>query len=391
MPLQLPNKPVLMLSLAQALMLSVNTLLLTSSAIIGFSLAENKEFSTLPLALQLFSTMLSSIPASMIMQKYGRKAGFILSSLVGLCGAGLCLMALQLQSFPLFCFGTVMFGIYTGFGNYFRFVATEVSDYDHKNSAISYVLAGGIIAAVIGPNIAFWSKDIFELTYAGSFIAVFILYSLNLVNFILMDLPKPESVQFSHKIRPLREIAQQPVFVVAVLSALLGYSIMALLMTATPLALTHENHNFSDVAFIIQWHVLGMFVPSFFTGHLINRFGAPNIILFGAFFMLACVLSNLLGTSINHFWFALLSLGIGWNFMFIGGTSLLTQCYKPEEAAKTQAINDFFIFSFAAFSSLSAGILQYHLGWAMVNISVVPLIFISITAVFWLKYSLKPR
>ncbi len=379
------NKNVVHLALAQALMMSVNTLLLTASSILGFEIADNKALATLPLAIQFFATMLTSIPASLMMNRLGRRNGFIFSSIVGLVGSLLAIYAVTQHSFVLFCVSTALFGIYTGFGNYFRFVATEVATPGHSQTAISYVLAGGVLAAFIGPNLANYSKDAFEIAYLGSFIAVFILYIVNLFNILMIDLPKPVNRALNAYSRSLREIAIQPKFIVALLAAGIGFSMMSLLMTATPLSMKHHELPFSDVAFVIQWHVLGMFAPSFFTGHLIKRFGVDRIIFIGGLLILACIAINLSGTSLWHYWLALFSLGLGWNFMFIGGTSMLTQTYNEAEKAKTQALNDFVIFTAVAFASLGAGVLQYQLGWVMVNISVAPFILISLFSVLWLK------
>jgi len=380
------NRNVLLLALAQALMLmmSVNSLMVTSAAIIGSHLASNKALATLPLALQFVAVMLTTIPASMLMGKIGRKLGFLLATLIGLAGGGCGVVGIYLDSFALFCIGTIGTGIYTGFGNYFRFAATEVSSAARKNTAISYVLAGGVLAAVIGPNLANLSKDVFAITYLGIFVAVIVLYLFNGINFLCMKLPKPVARDYRQNTRSMIQIASQPKFIVAVASAAIGYAVMVLLMTATPLEMTHQHHQFSDVAFVIQWHVLGMFVPSFFTGHLINRYGAAPIILCGSGLMLGCILLNFSGSTVWHFWSALLLLGVGWNFMFIGGTSLLTESYSPAESAKSQALNDFVVFSAAACASFSAGALLHTLGWQLVNYAVVPLIVAALGAHGWL-------
>lgn len=379
------NRNVFLLALAQALMLSVNSLMVTSAAIIGSHLATNKALATLPLALQFVAVMLTTIPASMLMASIGRKLGFLLATLIGLSGAACGVIGIYQESFLLFCIGAIGTGMYTGFGNYFRFAATEVSPPDKKNTAISYVLAGGVLAAVIGPNLANLSKDVFSIAYLGTMISVIVLYSLNGINFLCMKLPLPVARDFRQNTRPMLQIARQPAFIVAVASAAIGYSVMVLLMTATPLEMIqHQDHQFSDVAFVIQWHVLGMFVPSFFTGHLINRFGAQRIIMSGAGLMILCILLNFSGSSVTHFWAALLLLGVGWNFMFIGGTSLLTETYRPEESAKSQALNDFVVFSAAACSSFGAGAILYLLGWQLVNYAVVPLILVALCAHGWL-------
>jgi MFS family permease len=378
------NRNVIQLALAQATMMSVNSLMVTSAAIIGSHLAINKALATLPLALYFVAVMLTSIPASLIMGVIGRKRGFLLATLIGICGGGCGAIGIYQGSFVLFCIGALSVGVYTGFGNYFRFAATEVAPPERKNTAISYVLAGGVLAAVIGPNLAHLSKDVFAVTYLGTLISVIMLYSLNGINFLFMRLPKPVPRDFRQTTRPMLRIAAQPAFVVAVASAAIGYSVMVLLMTATPLEMTHRHHDFGEVAFVIQWHVLGMFVPSFFTGQLINRFGTQRIILAGAALMLLCIALNFSGSSVSHFWAALLILGVGWNFMFIGGTSLLTETYSSAESARAQAFNDFTVFTAAAAASFSAGALHYVWGWRFVNYAVTPLIVIVVTAHLWL-------
>ncbi len=380
------HKNVWLLALAQALMMSVNTLLITASAIIGYDLAANKSLATLPLAVQFCATMLTSIPASMLMGRFGRRAGFLVASVIGLAGSVTALYAVSVTSFAMYCLATALFGIYTGFGNYFRFVAAEVAPPSQRNTAISYVLAGGVIAAFVGPNLANLSKDLFTTAYLGSFLAVGLLYLLNLANFLVMDLPRPLNQAIKEFARPLQQIIRAPEYIVALLSAAIGFSMMTLLMTATPLAMKHQHHDFSDVAFVIQWHVLGMFAPSFVTGHLMNRFGIERIIFVGGVAMLACILINLSGTSLWHLWLALVLLGIGWNFMFIGGTTLLTRTYNEAEKPRAQAFNDFIVFTSVTLASLGAGALQFLLGWRMVNLSVIPFIVLSLVALGWLRY-----
>ncbi len=377
------NRAVMQLALAQALMMSVNTLLITSSAIIGYQLAADKSLATLPLALQFLATMLGSVPASFIMQRIGRKGGFLLASLLGLGGSALAILALLEQSFLLYCLATPLFGLYTAFGNYFRFTATEVAPPSQRDHAISLVLAGGVVAAVVGPNLASHSKTLLQIDFVGSFVAVALLYALNLVNFLSMKLPRPVNPSVSSSARPLREIIGQASYLTALLSATVGYAVMSLLMTATPLAMM-QQHSFPDVAFVIQWHVLGMFAPSFFTGRLIQRLGARRIVTAGAMAFLACIAINLSGTSVTHYWLALFLLGIGWNFMFIGGTSLLTETYTEAEKAKAQAFNDLVIFTSVTLASLGAGALQHAWGWQQVNLMVLPLIAASLLAVLWL-------
>ena len=384
------NRSVYQLVLAQAIMMSVNSLMVTSAAIIGSHLTSNPALASLPLALQFVATMCVTIPASLLMRAVGRRAGFLLASLIGIAGASLGALAIYLDSFLLFCIGAMGTGAYTGFGHYFRFAAIEVVAPEHKNNAISYVLAGGVAAAIIGPNLANLSREVFALTYLGTMLSVVVLYALNSVNFLFIELARPVAREFRATTRSMRAIASQPAFIAAVTSAAIGYSVMVLLMTATPLEMMHQHHDFGDVAFVIQWHVLGMFVPSFFTGRLIDRFGVQRIILCGVLLMLVCVAINFSGTTVSHFWIALLLLGIGWNFMFIGGTSLLSETYRPEESAKAQAFNDFVVFTIAAISSFSAGALLHWLNWQLVNSAALPVLGLVLLTQSWLWLSRRP-
>lgn len=365
-------------------MMSVNSLMVTSAAIIGSGLAENPAWASLPLALQFIAVTATTIPASLLMRAIGRRAGFLVASVIGMLGAGCAALGIYLDSFLLFCLGALGTGTYTAFGHYYRFAAIEVAPVARKNTAISYVLAGGIVAAVIGPNLANLSRDVFALTYLGTMLSVVLLYGLNAINFLFIRLPPPTPRAARPSTRPMLEIARQPTFIAAVASAALGYSVMVLLMTATPLEMMHQHHAFGEVAFVIQWHVLGMFVPSFFTGHLINRFGVQRIIISGMTLMMICVAVNLSGTSVIHFWSALLLLGVGWNFMFIGGTSLLSEAYLEGENAKAQGFNDFTVFTLAAVSSASAGALLYWVSWQLVNIAALPLLGLALVSQIWL-------
>jgi MFS family permease len=378
------NRAVFQLVVAQAIMMSVNSLMVTSAAIIGSHLSSNPALASLPLALQFVATMCTTIPASLLMRAVGRRRGFLLASVIGLVGASCGALAIYLDSFLLFCIGALGTGAYTGFGHYFRFAAIEVAPPNKKHSAIGYVLAGGVAAAIIGPNLANLSREVFALTYLGTLLSVLVLYALNAINFLVIKLPSPMPRDYRPTTRSMLQIAAQPAFIAAVTSATVGYSVMVLLMTATPLEMTHQNHSFGSVALVIQWHVLGMFVPSFFTGHLINRFGAQKIILCGVALMLICIAINFHGVTVGHFWIALLALGVGWNFMFIGGTSLLSETYRADESAKAQAFNDFVVFSVAAISSFSAGALLHWLNWEWVNSAAIPILGLALLAQAWL-------
>lgn len=384
--MQTMKKNVLLLSLCQALLNTANSLLVATSALVGYALSPDKALATLPLALQFLATMLTSIPASLLMKYIGRQFGFMLGGLAGLAGAALAAYAIVAGSFALFLLATVLFGVFNGFGGYYRFAAADVATADYRSTAISYVMAGGVIAAFVGPNLAHWSRAWLPAAeFGGSYLSLIGVYALSLVALLFMRIPRPGAHERHAHGRPLAAILRQPVFIVAALAGMLGYGVMALVMTATPLAMHAHAYPFGDTAFVIQWHVFGMFAPSFFTGHLIRRFGVVNVMLTGAVLSAACVAVNLAGGEFAHFWSALFLLGVGWNFLFVGATTLLTETYAPEEKAKTQAANDFLVLATVTLASLSAGALQHRLGWQAVNIAVVPLIGVILGALLWFK------
>lgn len=373
-------------------MMSATTLTVTVSVLVGFALAEDKAYATLPFTAQLIAGTLTTIPAAMLMSRIGRKPAFIMATFFGMAAGLVCTIAILQSSFALFVSGCILIGIFNGFGFYYRFAAADAVDTDYRSRAIAYVLAGGVIAAFVGPNLARYTKDMFDASlFAGSFAAIIGFYILTFILLAFLKLPDTANHQDKLKVsgRPLSVIMKQPCFIVAVLSGMLGYSVMSLIMTATPLAMQHNHHPFADTSFVIQWHVLGMFAPSFFTGHLIKRFGLLKIMFLGGLAGMTCVAINLLGTSVNHFWLALLLLGISWNFLFIGATTMLTETYRPEERFKTQAVNDFIVFSTVAAASLSAGALQYHFGWQMVNYGAIPALLLIMASLLWLRFSDK--
>lgn len=382
-----------LLTACQAYMFICSSLLITVSALIGLDLASNKAFATLPLAIQFIAVMLTSIPASLIMGKWGRRAGFLTAGTIGIAGGGVALIAIYQQSLMLFCVATFCFGAFSAFGNYYRFTAPEVVPEDKKNVAISWVMAGGVVAAFIGPNLANWSQNLLQVSvYAGAFVIAIVVYLASMITVSFMDLPPPPAKTTKAKSgRSLRQIMGQPVFFVAVVCAAFGYGTMNLVMTATPLAMHHNNMGLSDTAFVIQWHVVAMFAPSFFTGNLINRYGILNILFCGVILCVICVLVNLNGVTIWHFWSALITLGIGWNFLFVGGTTLLTECYQPEEKTGTQAINDFIVFSTVSVTALSSGTIHHTYGWQTVNLAVLPLLLFVGACVIFLKIHRQRR
>jgi len=379
-----------LLATSQAMMMISNTLILTSSALVGLALAEDKSLATLPLAMQFIAGMLTSVPAAYAMNRLGRKRGFAYAVSFGILGATLACVAIINHDFWLFVLSAICIGMFNGFGNYYRFAAADAVAHDKKSKAISFVMAGGLVAAFIGPSLANISRNWIEgAQFAGSYVSLVLVYTIALGALLQLKLPVLRKQNDDSEARPARSlwvIVRQPRFIVALICGMFGYGVMSFVMTATPLAMNHHAHIFSDTSFVIQWHVVGMFAPSFFTGYLIKRFGLYNILLSGAIFGFACVMINLLGTSVSHFWIALVMLGLSWNFLFIGATTLLTETYTPGEQAKTQAVNEFAVFSTVAFASLSAGTLQHLYGWRTVNMGVLPLLALILLSVIWIKY-----
>ena len=359
-------------------------MMLTSSAIVAMDLAQNKSLVTLPLALLFLTQMATTIPASLFMAKVGRRFGFMTSALIGLGGGAVATTGIIYTEFSLFCVGTALIGVFNGFGQYFRFTAAEVVTDDYRSRAISYVLVGGVLAAFAGPNLANWSRHVLASEFAGSYACLVGIYLLAFCFAFNLKITKTDAFSGTKAGRPLGVIARQPAYLVAVASAMVGYGVMNFIMIATPLAMKGYDHAFSATAFVIQWHVFSMFVPSFFTGHLIRRFGTTIIMLTGVLLLGLCVFINFVGITVTHFWGALVLLGVGWNFLFVGATALITETYSPSERAKAQALNDFIVFGTVTASSFSSGAIQQALGWQTINIAVIPFLIIVGLSILWL-------
>lgn len=374
------------LSIAQALLMSGNILLVSISALVGQELALHPALITLPIACQFLGLITATLPAAHLMQTLGRKAGFIVGNLIGLLGTWVALQGLVETSLAWFALGTFLIGIAIGVGQQYRFAALEACEPAQHSRAISMVMAGGVLAAIIGPNLAILSQDWHDASpYAGAFYGLFGLYVLALLLLVSLPLPKASVSHIQTEVRSYRVLFRQPLLVAAIASGMIGYGIMVLIMTATPLAMNQDQHGFNDTAYVIQWHVLGMFVPSFFTGGLIRRFTTRRVILWGCGALALSVAINLAGQGFWYYWWGLLLLGVGWNFTFIGATHLLTFSYLPAEKAKVQGINEFFVFSAAALGSLFAGQGLAMLGWAWLNLFALPWILLVAILIWRLK------
>ncbi|MGQ0648204.1 MAG: MFS transporter [Gemmatimonadaceae bacterium] len=373
------------LAAGQAMGFTGSTLLVATSALVGLRLAPREGLATLPMALQMVANMLTTIPASLLMQRIGRRGGFLVGSAIGIVGAALAVRAIVIESFALFAMSAALSGSANAFLNYYRFAAADAVDVEERPRAISWVLAGGVIAALVGPNLARWTRTWLEAPFAGSYVALTGIMVLSFLNLTFLDLPRP-AADAHRGGRPLSAIVSQPVFLCALICGMTGYALMSLVMTATPLSMQAHHHAFNDTAFVIQWHALGMFAPSFVTGELIRRFGVLRVMLAGVGLIAACVVVNLTGTTVLQYATALGLLGVGWNFLFIGSTTLITEAHSPQEKGKAQALNDFAVFSTVTLAVLSAGALQHAFGWRAVNLGALPVTLIPLGAVLWLMW-----
>lgn len=361
----------------EALARSTNTILLTTMALCGSHLAPDPAVATLPLALAPVSTMLITVPAARLMQRHGRRAGFAVGAGLGIVGALVCSAAVVMSHFPTLCAGAMLLGSFNGFATYIRFAAGEAAPAEFRSRAISLVMAGGIAAAFIGANLAVQARGWFpSYPFAGPFVSVALLHVGLLTLLGFTRLPKPQAADTRSSGRPLRQIARQPDFMLAVIGAFTSWGVMSLLMNATPLSMERHHHSFDDTAWVIQWHILGMYVPSFFTGHLIRWWGEHRIMSAGLLLLLGAALVNTGGTGLYQYWLGLTLLGVGWNFLFTGATTLLTQTYEPPEKARVQAFNDFAIFGIMVLSTFSSGPLENLVGWATLNRMAVPLVLL---------------
>lgn len=367
------------LALAQALLTTGNILLVAVSALIGKQLASHPALVTAPVASQFLGLILATLPAAFLMQKLGRKKVFVIGNVFGIIGALVAIQALLSASLLLFTLGIFLTGIAIGIAQQYRFAALDECRAESHAKAISVVMSGGVLAAFIGPNLAIWSQNWFsQNVYVGAFVGLAVLYVLALLLIVCLPLKSHTlAKQASAEVRTYRELWQQPLFVAAIASGAIGYGVMVFLMTATPLAMHHHDYAFPDIAVVIQWHVLGMFVPSFFTGHLIKKHGLKPIIMLGCTLLIISALINLFGQSYVHFFTSLVLLGIGWNFTFIGATQLVSLTYRPQEKGKVQGMNDFLVFTTAAIASLFAGQTVETIGWIWVNLISLPLIVVA--------------
>mgnify|MGYP000868103650 FL=1 len=379
------KKNLWLLAIAQGLFLTNNVVFIAINGLVGFSLAPVPWMATLPVMGYVVGGALSTGLVARSQRRWGRQLSFQLGLLVAFLTALLCAFALSIGSFWLLVAGTVIAGYYSANGQLYRFAAGELAPPSFREKAVSLVLAGGLIGAVIGPNLANHTREALGAPFLGSYLALAVVALVSMAVMAGIRFPsEPAKKAGADGGRPLAEILRQPVFIVSALAAAMSYGVMNLLMAATPLAMDVCGMPFSDAALVLEWHVIGMFAPGFFTGHLIKRFGVLQVMGVGVALNFACVAVALSGQDLHQFLVALFLLGVGWNFLFTGATTLSMEAYRPEEKDKAQAAINFVVFAVMAFTSFASGALVTTQGWDLLNLgSIVPLT-LTAAALVWL-------
>jgi len=377
------NRNVGLLAACQAMLFTNNSTLVAINGLAGLALAPRPSLATLPVTCWVLGGALATMPASLYMKRVGRQAGLTAGTFWAVAGALVCGAAIYGGYFSLLCFGALLFGVYNAHGQYYRFAAADASPPEYRPTAISLVLAGGLVGGILGPALSRWTVDLGARKFMAAYLALIAVAAITVVLLRFIRIPTPSAAERAATGRPLTEIAAQPKFIVAVLAAAIGYGVMNFLMTSTPIAMQICGYAFSATAFVISSHIVAMFAPSFVTGALIRRFGTIPVMLSGAALNLVTIAIALAGITVAHFWWALVLLGIGWNFLYTGGTTLLTETYRPEEQAKAQGANDQAIFIMMLVSSFTSGATVTTAGWERVNLFALPLVALVAVALVW--------
>ena len=376
---------------AQALGGASPPIIISLGGLVGQQLSSNPTATTLPVSIYQLGLALSTLPAAWLMQRLGRRWAYVLGAVLGVVSGIIAAQGIAQSDFVTFCIGTALAGFYAACVQSYRFAAADAVGAPHLQAkAISRIMVGGLIAAIIGPQVVIWTRDALPATpFAGSFYSQAALAALALPILLLLRLPAPQKQAIVGTARPLKAIAATPQFIEAAAAGVVSYGLMAFLMTAAPMAMVGCGHSVGEAALGIQWHVLAMFGPSFFTGRLIGRFGQRKITALGLVMIAASGLLALMGEGLSEFWGSLILLGVGWNFGFIGATAMLTACYTPAERTKVQALNDFLVFGTVAIASFGSGQLLHSVGWSGINIGMQPLVVIVLAIMAWQARKIK--
>ena len=385
------RRNITVLMLMQAILGAQMPMIFISAGLAGQSLASNICFATLPITLIVAGSMLAATPMSAIMQRFGRKAGFFLGATGGAVGAAIGAYGLYTASFSIFLVGSLFTGIYMSAQGFYRFAAMDTASEEFRPRAISYVMAAGLAAAIIGPQLIKVTSNAMVVPFLGSYIAVIAINVVGALLFLFLDLPKPEAVSKENsRGRSRLQLLKTPRIAVAIISAMVSYALMNLVMTSTPLAVVGCGFTHNNAADVVMVHVLAMYIPSFFTGHLINRFGVEKIVAAGLAILTAAGVVGLAGIELANFYVALALLGVGWNFGFIGATTMLAEAHTPQERGRVQGMNDFMVFGLVTMASLASGGLMNCSGgnavqgWFSVNLAMAPFLILAAGALIWL-------
>jgi len=381
------RRQVLLLATAQALFQTASVMVMAVGGLAGALVTGDPRLATAPIAAMFLGTALTTVPASLWMARVGRRPGFVVGAALGVLAGIVAALGLWLGSLVVLSIGTFFVGSYQAFAQFYRFAAGEVADDAFRPRSISLVLAGGIVAALLGPALGRLGGPLLSPTYVGSFLLLALVSLVAALLLTRLQMPATLPAQAGAAARALGQIVRQPTYLVALFAAATGYGVMILAMTATPIAMVQHHHPLADTATVIQLHVLGMFLPSFFTGSLIARFGVLRVMLSGVALLSGHVLATLTGTGFQSFAAALILLGVGWNFLYVGGTTLLTTTYTAAERGRAQATNDLSIFAVGLLSSLSAGALLDATGWQMTNLLLLPWLGVAALALLGLAWT----
>lgn len=382
---RLAKRNAVILAVTQALAGANNTVMLATGAIVGSMLAPDKAYATVPITVYVVGMWLGTLPVGRLARRYGRRTAFQVGTVFGVITGLFGYAAVMQASFVLFNVGAFCCGLYAAAHQAYRFAAADTASEAFRPKAISWVMIGGVFAAILGPQLVIFTKDAWPpYLFAASFLAQAAVAVLAAIVLSFLKIPTPPRVQAGGEGRPLMQIVKQPRFAVAVVCGVASYSMMNMVMTSAPLAMVMCDHSVTDAALGLQWHVLGMYAPSFFTGTLIARFGVERVVGAGFAILLASAAISIAGISLWHFWIGLVLLGMGWNFGFIGATAMVTQCHRPEERTRVQSFNDFLVFGSMAIGSFASGNMLALYGWVFVNGVVFPVVLIAFALLVWL-------
>jgi MFS family permease len=378
------------LAVAQALAGGNNAVLVSTGAIVGAMLAPDRGLATLPITIYVLGMWMGTLPTGWIARNYGRRASFFVGTVFGVVTGLTSCAAVLTGSFVTFCISALFSGFYASAHQSYRFAAADTASDRFRPKAISWVMVGGIFAGIIGPQLVIGTKDLWQpYLFAGTFLAQAALAVVSAAVLALVNIPKPPPRTALNRGRPMIEIARQPRFIAAVACGVGSYSMMNMVMTSAPLAMVECNHSVAEATLGIQWHVMGMFVPSLITGSLILRFGVERMIGLGLTLIALSAIISISGITLWHFWIGLCLLGVGWNFAFVSATTMVTQCHRPEERNRVQSFNDFLVFGSMAIGSFASGKVLANLGWVAVNNIVFPVILIAAALLLWQMF--RPR